>query len=153
MIPVTMTDGPELDALTLAVATNVKAYRLAAGMTQPELADAAGVNKNTIYRLETFQQTVEVATVAKIAEALSAGLQAKGLPPVSGEDLTRIPSAKAKVAPVIDTYRTSPWFQIDKPTVSELAALARPELLTWLGAEADAEAIHYALLALRRRQP
>jgi transcriptional regulator with XRE-family HTH domain len=133
---------PLRDPLTRAVATNVKRFRKAAKLSQGALADAAGVNKNTINRFETGKQTIELSTLYELSQALG----------VDVEDLIRMPVGEMPVAEIVAEYEKSPWKLIDKPEPWELDEISKPGVVRWLGAKADAEAVHLALLALRRRR-
>ena len=53
------------------ICLKVKFERLKKGFSQEELAFQAGVNKNTIWKIETGKVSPTVETLAKIAEALS----------------------------------------------------------------------------------
>ncbi len=57
-----MDDGNRLWALSV--------YRVWAGMSQQDLADASGVARNTISRLEKGHQPPRPSTVRKLADAL-----------------------------------------------------------------------------------
>ena len=52
------------------ICLKVKFERLKKGFSQEELAFKAGVNKNTIWKIETGKVSPTVDTLAKIAEAL-----------------------------------------------------------------------------------
>ena len=52
------------------ICLKVKFERLKKGFSQEELAFKAGVNKNTIWKIETGKVSPTVETLAKIAEAL-----------------------------------------------------------------------------------
>lgn len=53
------------------VCLKVKFERQKRGLSQEELAFQAGVNKNTIWKIETGQVSPNVKTLEKIAQALS----------------------------------------------------------------------------------
>ena len=52
------------------ICLKVKFERIKKGLSQEELAFRAGVNKNTIWKIETAKVSPTVETLAKIAEAL-----------------------------------------------------------------------------------
>lgn len=52
------------------ICIKVKFERMKKGFSQEELAFEAGVNKNTIWKIETGKVSPTVETLAKIAEAL-----------------------------------------------------------------------------------
>jgi len=52
------------------ICLKVKFERLKKGFSQEELAFQAGVNKNTIWKIETGKVSPTVETLAKIAQAL-----------------------------------------------------------------------------------
>ena len=52
------------------ICLKIKFERLKKGYSQEELAFRAGVNKNTIWKIETAKVSPTVETLAKIAEAL-----------------------------------------------------------------------------------
>ena len=52
------------------ICLKIKFERLKKGYSQEELAFKAGINKNTIWKIETGKVSPTVETLAKIAEAL-----------------------------------------------------------------------------------
>jgi len=56
-------------------ATHLRILREKAGMSQQELADAAGVSKITIQRIENAKYSVTIDTLISIAEALNIPLK------------------------------------------------------------------------------
>lgn len=133
-----------VDPLTLLVAANVKRLRDAAvpKMSQERLGELAGVHKNTINRLETGKQTIELPTLMALAEALG----------VAVADLIAAPVEETPTSEAVTAYQRSPWAALDIPQPHELVELSGPHVLRSIGAHADAEAVHYQLLAIRRRQ-
>ncbi len=61
------------------IARSIIKDRLAAGLTQKALADAAGVRIETINRIEKARVTPDTATIAKIDRALKRALKPKKL--------------------------------------------------------------------------
>ena len=59
-----------------SIAREIIARRRAAGITQTELAKAAGMRVETLNRIENARHTADVATIAKIDAALPAREQA-----------------------------------------------------------------------------
>ncbi len=52
------------------VASKLKQYRLANGLTQAELAARAGINTNAYAKIERGERTAVVSTLKKLAKAL-----------------------------------------------------------------------------------
>jgi transcriptional regulator with XRE-family HTH domain len=63
-------DAPGVDAFVRAVAANVRALRLEAGLTLADLATAAGLGKSTLAQLESGKANPSVETLWAIAAAL-----------------------------------------------------------------------------------
>ena len=62
-------------ALQKAVGAQVRAVRTAQGIGQAECARNAGMDKSSMYRLETGGQNVTIETLARISLALGVGLE------------------------------------------------------------------------------
>ena len=60
--------------MTIPVGDRVRELRKARGWLQQELADRAGVSRQTVVNLENGRHVPEVATLAKIARALKVPL-------------------------------------------------------------------------------
>jgi transcriptional regulator with XRE-family HTH domain len=56
--------------LQAAVAKNIKALRLKAGLTQEQLADKTGLNKRYLSQLETQPQNLTLQTLETLAHGL-----------------------------------------------------------------------------------
>ena len=67
------------------ICIKVKFERIKKGYSQEELAFEAGVNKNTIWKIETGKVSPTVETLAKIADAL--GIDFTTLTDISKVDL------------------------------------------------------------------
>lgn len=65
--------------LYFAVGANIRAARIASGMTQGELAQRAGILRTSIVNIEGGKQRLPLATLYDIADAL--GMQAVELLP------------------------------------------------------------------------
>jgi len=78
-LPVRDKDGTveALPYMRASMARSIIRDRLAAGMTQKALADAAGVRIETINRIEKARVTPDTATIAKIDRALKRALKPK----------------------------------------------------------------------------
>ena len=59
------------------IARNITSRREAAGLSQAELAKAAGVRVETLSRLENAKHTADTATLSKIDAALAAAGSAR----------------------------------------------------------------------------
>lgn len=59
------------DPLLTAMGKRLRELRLAAGMTFQDLADAAGVSRGYVYRMETGKQNASVRSLSRVAIALS----------------------------------------------------------------------------------
>lgn len=64
----------------------LRAGRKQLGLTQPQLALAAGVGVRFIVDLEAGKPTVRLESVLRVIDALGGALQLSGLPPVVAED-------------------------------------------------------------------
>lgn len=63
-----------LDPLFVAVGERVVGLREAAGMSAQELAAAAGMDPNYLWRIERGRQNLSLRNVARLARALGLGL-------------------------------------------------------------------------------
>jgi len=63
---------PALQYARVSLARDLIRQRKAAGLSQQQLADLAGVRQETLSRIETGKHTATPATVAKITRALEA---------------------------------------------------------------------------------
>lgn len=70
------------------IGEEIKRRRKAAGMTQVELAKAAGIHEITLSKLERGRTTPDLATLRRLEAALDA-VEMKGEPPSSVQDLKR----------------------------------------------------------------
>lgn len=123
---------------------NLKRLRKKKKMTQQELADAAGLHKNTIINWERAKVAdVDSGNVRRVAEAL-------GCDPA---DLLDQPGSSRPVAEILPEYLASPWYQIDKPTPEEIQELTSKHAISWLGGEdPDPEAVHLYIESRRTAQ-
>lgn len=64
----------------------LRAARRQLGLTQPQLALAAGVGVRFIVDLEAGKPTVRLEHVLRVIEALGGEIQLTGLPSVTGDD-------------------------------------------------------------------
>ena len=54
-----------------ASSRNIKKYRVAAGMTLPDLAKKAGISKGNLSKIEAKASNLSVATLCRLAKALN----------------------------------------------------------------------------------
>jgi len=66
----------------------LRAARKQLGLTQPQLALAAGVGVRFIVDLEAGKPTVRLENVLRVIDALGRELQLGGLPPVEADEAT-----------------------------------------------------------------
>src|ERR1039458_1825283 len=66
---------PALEYSRVSIARSIIKDRLAVGMTQKALADAAGVRIETVNRIEKGKVTPDTATIAKIDRALKRAIK------------------------------------------------------------------------------
>jgi ribosome-binding protein aMBF1 (putative translation factor) len=64
---------PAVEYARASIARQIIAERIAAGLSQAELARRAGVRVETLNRIEKAKVTADIATVAKIDKALKKG--------------------------------------------------------------------------------
>ncbi len=64
----------------------LRAARKALGLTQPQLALAAGVGVRFIVELEAGKPTLRLENVLRVIDALGGEIQLSGLPAVSPDD-------------------------------------------------------------------
>lgn len=115
--------------------------RKAAGLTQQELADKAGLARMTVVRIENgHQEGANLATLRTLADALGVRLM----------DLADL--EESPVAPILSEYEASPYAQIDKPTPEELEWLKSLPSIVW-GEIAPTPASIQGMIQLRRKFP
>jgi DNA-binding XRE family transcriptional regulator len=68
---------PAAEALQVSIARSILRERRAAGLTQVELARAAGIRPETLNRIEKGKHAPSVATIEKIERALAKGTRSK----------------------------------------------------------------------------
>ena len=64
----------------------LRAARKQLGLTQPQLAMAAGVGVRFIVDLEAGKPTVQLKNVLRVIDALGGEIRVSGLPTVAGDD-------------------------------------------------------------------
>ncbi|MFJ6659735.1 helix-turn-helix domain-containing protein [Streptomyces sp. NPDC091377] len=67
-------DSAQLLALRIAFGDRLRAVRLAAGLTQEELVERAGIDRAAYSELERGQRDVRLSTLLRIETALNAHL-------------------------------------------------------------------------------
>ena len=69
---------PALEFARVSIARDIARERLALGLTQAQLAKAAGIRQETLSRLESGKHSPTVRTVARIDRALKRAAQGRG---------------------------------------------------------------------------
>lgn len=69
----------------MSLQTELTAARKASGLTQQQLADKAGLNRNTVLRTETAEFDPRISTVVEMARAL--GMDVMLVPTILRQDL------------------------------------------------------------------
>jgi transcriptional regulator with XRE-family HTH domain len=62
--------NPDPKLVRKTLGTNIRAYRLAASMSQMDLAVAARLELSTIHRIEAAKTDTNISTLARIRQAL-----------------------------------------------------------------------------------
>ncbi len=79
------------------LAASVRKTRKAAGLTQLELADLAGIGKSAVFDIEKGKVNVQLSTLLKVFRVLRIGFTIETPLPASSESASRTTSAnKAK---------------------------------------------------------
>ena len=136
---VCVVDKSPVGELSEFVARKLRELRKKAGLTQEELANRCDVHRNTVRGFEAGEFGIRLETIATMADALGAPLSAM-LPPPKTEPIAKL----------VDSYMTSPWAQIDKPTKDEEKWLRESPAITWIGDAPNEETIHFVLEAHRK---
>jgi transcriptional regulator with XRE-family HTH domain len=105
-------------ALMRTIGENLIALRVAANLSQDQLAIAAKVHKNTVHNLETFKaKTVQLDTLERLADALATTVNAILVP--------RPMHDPTEVAASLDVYLRSDAAAHDEITDEEASTLRR----------------------------
>jgi transcriptional regulator with XRE-family HTH domain len=83
------------------LASNLRTARRRTGMTQAELAEAAGVGSGTVARLELGGEDPRLSTLQKLADAL--GVELGDLVPLDGHKPDPRPGMHLVALPVLGT--------------------------------------------------
>lgn len=117
----------------------LEAARKRAGLTQKQLAQAAGLNKMTVLRIEGAKTDgVNLDTLQRLARVL--GVQVSDLEPES----------EGIAGPLVDQYLADGIGQYDKPTEEEIAWLRTQAAAFWDGMKPSIRALH-EMIEFRRR--
>jgi y4mF family transcriptional regulator len=73
-----------MEGICMELAEIIKDARKAAGLTQKELAEHAGVAKNLIYDLEKGKMTIRYENILKVLHILN--IKVKYISPLGGKD-------------------------------------------------------------------
>lgn len=66
-----MTDGDKLDPVLAAFGANVRKARVAAGLSQEQLADRAGLDRTYVSGIERGRRNVALLNISRLALALA----------------------------------------------------------------------------------
>lgn len=126
-----------------ALGANLRRLRLAAGLTQKELAGRSGVARITIAKIESGQSpSANLDTIENLARAL--GVRPMELAEAEPE------AGLAHIAPIIDA-----WLELEKkrpvtdPTDAEIAWLRALPGVFWLGLPPSVDNLGYLIEAKR----
>ena len=120
---------PETDAVTAAVARNVKSLRAARGWSLDQLAGRSGVSKGMLVNLEQARTNPSLSTLCKLAETL--GISLAGLIELHGQPRVQVVAADA--AARLWTGQEGSWGDLlgrhvaDEQAVASLRSHAAPE--------------------------
>ena len=122
------------------VGVNLLRLRKQAGLSQEKLAERSGVHRVTIASIESGEHgEPDFGTIDKLARGLA----------VRVADLTEGATDSTPIAEALDTFKSSPWGQIDRPSENEEKTLRELPGSTWINIQPTPETIHHMLLALR----
>lgn len=126
------------------VGVNLRRIRTAAGLTQREVAERAGLHPVTVANLETGgRKSADDATVDALARALG----------VRKRDLVEPAMENAAVEPLLQEFLGSPWSQTLRPEITqdEIEWLRGLPGIFWIGMPPTPESLHHLILAHRAR--
>jgi transcriptional regulator with XRE-family HTH domain len=125
-------------------AENLRRLRLAAKLTQVDLADRAGLSRTTIADYERGAAgNVELRTIEALAGALGC---------LPGDLVRELPSGFVVISDLLDEYLAR-WRQIDNPTDAEMQWLRDLPPTFWVGGEATPDSVHDLIVHYRKRAP
>lgn len=114
--------------------------RDSSGLTQEELAERAGVSRETIAKLESGERKrAALSTLEAIAPILHVSV-----------DFLRGEVHESPIEPQIQEYLRHEYAGIDKPTEEEIAWFRGKDSLFWRGLPADPESLHKLILLHRK---
>jgi transcriptional regulator with XRE-family HTH domain len=102
----------EYEALLKTVASRIREERIAAKLSQAQLAAKTGLKQSYIYELETGGSNITLKTLSRVASALAVAprdlLPADAGAQVSREDYQQLVSTCARMASLLDEVRAHP---------------------------------------------
>ena len=121
----------EYEALLKTVASRIREERVAAKLSQAQLAAKTDLKQSYIYELETGESNITLKTLSRVASAL--GVAPRDLLPadagaqVSSADYQKLVSACARMANLLDEVRAHPSLRLalERESDADKSASAR----------------------------
>jgi transcriptional regulator with XRE-family HTH domain len=106
------TGAAEYEALLKTVASRIREERIAAKLSQAQLAAKTGLKQSYVYELETGGSNITLKTLSRVASALAVAprdlLPADAGTQVSPADYQQLVRACARIASLLDEVRAHP---------------------------------------------
>lgn len=97
---------PDGTAIHMPTNTDLRELRIAAGLTQSQLADRLGLKQNTVSQYEKGNRKVDADTLAAWVEACGARLE---IIPAGQDPIGRVPTEiMPEIRPLLEAYASAP---------------------------------------------